>query len=453
MKINKINFIKNISFFFLLFLLITCRNHQNNNNSLQEQFSPEMKQQITQVSEICNTMIKKYNFLFDVNEKYQNQMHDCQNLLIKIDQIANDWHQKCSQRKMKINEYDHLLWKSCDLIKEMVQDKKQWITNNHLGYGYWIFGIMQMFFTSIIFVWYLNLNNDNKPKWFNENTKIIGSGYKFLFDTLTIKGKINNQNNDEGQEIKGYFIPFVCFSLMFIFNSLTFFDDYLINTIHHLFIKDRTRYFLPKNDAEYFYYCRDSRYIVYENKSEEIFVVPTLFNNNHCFMMNIFDFMVNLLNLIVINWTIIKCCFDKIENNLFLCRLTRFTIFTFVFVKLFLLINIILIHFFSERNYLNLINLEIINFFKSLPIINKYYYYVSKRNYDFYYVAKQFSSLLANLMPIIFITLLLLISWLSDFLFCQVRGIKYMFNIFNFSKLEIKKIVIDKPNIKENSDH
>ena len=375
--------IKKYLLLLLTFLLITCNNKNNNQNN-KKQLNTKI-----QIRSNYELFFDEYNFLINYQEKkYYVQLTNCQKLIKEINQylinLTND------NIKIRTNKFDLLMTK--------INHKQQWLTNNHLGYGYRIISIIQIILSLIIFVWYL----DNHFHWSLKEKPIIGSLYTFLFDVFIIK------NNSQT-----YIMLLIYFLLQFIFHSITPFEDYLVNSIHYLFTKKifEDNYSLPKNKACYFYYDHSTKAII---NDEKYFTIPFLFVNNNYLITNIIDLITNLFSLTIISWSVIKC-FDHTENNLYTWHLIRLVLLTLFFTKLFSLLNIVFIHLKGENNILNQWKLMITSFFKSLPIINKFYY-VPKHNY---FKQKLSPLLFQYLIPIISIIVLLLFSRFIDFIICK----------------------------------
>ena len=317
----------------LLFLTIGCKNN-NVNDILNNRYHRHQQKNIvyqkksfikkTNNKQIINnndqTLLNKYNSLVNYHQSYHQQLTNCQTLIKEIKQIINETNN---------NQYQSLITK--------IKHKQQWLTNNHLGFDYWLIGIMQIIFA------YLPAEN------------------VFIEKIFTFNGK----------ERKIFVLPFIYFLLLFLFNSINNFEDLLANNIHSLFTKYafNNNDSLPKHQACYFYYDHSTKMII---NNEKYFTIPLLLVNNNHFIT---DFM-NLLNdsmvLNILIFSLIKYfMFDRKVRN---CRYVRTLIFTFTFIKFFSIINILLIHLLGENNALNQFKLAITYSFKSLPIINKFYY-------------------------------------------------------------------------------
>ena len=341
--------------------------------------------------------LNEYNLLINYAESYRKQIIKCHQLINKIEQII-----KQINNDELTNNYQCLITK--------IKHKQQWLTNNHLGFGYWIISFIQMLFTVIVFIWHLN----DKRHLFDENIKIIGLIYRFLFEKTLV---LNTQNNFVQNKI--YLIPLICFLLMFIFNCLSNFDNYLANNIHYLFTKYsfNNNYSLPKHQACYFYYDHSTKMII---NNEKYFIIPFLFTNNNHLITNIFDFILNLLNLTIMIMSLNRC-FHQYQSkwfNYYYWIPIRVIIWTLILIKIFFWINTILIYVLNENNFINQIKLTITNFFKSLPIINQFYY-LPKNN--------RFKLKIFNyLIPILLIITLLFFSWLIDYIICILsHNIRY----------------------------
>ena len=91
-----------------------------------------------------NELLNKYNSLINYHQSYRQQLTNCQTLISEIEQIINETNN---------NQYQSLITK--------INHKQQWLTNNHLGYGYWTISITQItlnFFMLICFLfWYSSM--------------------------------------------------------------------------------------------------------------------------------------------------------------------------------------------------------------------------------------------------------------------------------------------------------
>ena len=407
--------IKKCFLFFSLFFLIACHNKKNNNQNDVD---------IEQTNNDYQSFLNDYNSLTDYQEEHDVQLENCQELIDNINQHITNLTNDQEKNDQLINEY-HVL------TEKVKHKQQQLIINNRLEISYWFVGIIQIFLTIMIFIWYFNFDYNifNKNNYFNKWLTFFKTNfiYKRLFATksLIIKGKIYDSNKALFYvSFESCMMPLFYFLLMFIFNYLTFFDDHLANTIHYyyLLIKEKNVFKnngLIKQKAQYFYYDHNTKAII---NHEKYFTIPFLFTNNQHLVTNIFDFIVNLFNIIVFGWSIIKFL-DKSENSLYTWKIIRLLFFTFVFVKLFSLANIISIHLFSENNRLNQFKLTITSFFKSLPVINKLYYMPKKHHQQ----KKLLPSSFDHLIPVFLIVIPLLAGFLIDTMFCLLCGIKYTF--------------------------
>ena len=365
--------------------------------------------------------LNEYNLLVNYHGDYQKQLINCQVLINEMTQVINE-----INNNEIINNYQHLI--------RRINHKQQWLTNNHLGYGYWTISITQItlnFFMLICFLfWYSSMYD------YLKKSEIINLICCSLFHELA-------RSFDEKKPVNaitfivffGYFLHFLLF---FITNSLNNSENYLANSIHYLFTKYsfNNNYSLPKQQACYFYYDHSTKTII---NDEKYFTVPFLFTNNNHLITNLFDIIVNLFNLMIISLILRQRFFVINNNNLWNWKPIRLMILLFIFMKLFLLINVIFIHVHAlgENNPLNQFKLKITNFFKSLPVINKFYYQSKKKN--------------NYLISILSIIILIIVSMLIDYCICRLKKIKtfWLITTKNNSQKQTptkgKEFLYDKP--------
>ena len=397
-----INKIKKNYFFFSLPLLILCNiflvkcHHQNN------YYEKEKQNNIVNVEQINNELLK-YNTLVNYDEKYQKQLTNCQTLINEIKQIINETNN---------NQYQSLITK--------IKHKQQWLTNNHLGFGYWLISIIQTTTSILTLIQYYNNYYNYYAKYknyydgnHNVNTKKIIALLKLIAHKIYDKTQLIGEHLLKKIAFKGiYLLLFIYFLSTFLFNRLNNTKDYLINNIHYLFTKYsfNKNYSLPKHQACYFYYDHSTKTII---NNEKYFTIPFLFTNNHHLITNIFSLITNLLNLIIIIWSIVKYFIGRFS----LWKLVRILFLTLILIELFSLINTFFIHIKGENNHLNQLRLMIISFFKSLPVINKFYY-VPKNNYFKQKLSPLFFKYLISIFSIIG---LLFINWFIDLIICYKK--------------------------------